>query len=90
MIISIHQKHFRKWLVGGTPHPTLLNPPLAISYRNHQKSLAYFNHLAQLILLFLLKDKCERGGGGGHGRMPPLNTLLATRMVWYQYWTTGT
>ena len=29
-----------------TPHPTPLDPPLAISYRNHQKSLVYFNHLA--------------------------------------------
>ena len=35
-----------------TSHPTPLDPPLAISYRNHQKSLAYFSHLAPLILFF--------------------------------------
>ena len=29
-----------------TSHPTSLDPPLATSYRNHQKSLAYFTHLA--------------------------------------------
>ena len=34
-----------------TPHPTPVGPPLAISYKNHQKSLAYFSHLAPLILL---------------------------------------
>ena len=50
-----------------TPHPTPLDPPLAISYRTHQKSLTYFSHLAPLILLFL-KDRVERGG---HGTMPP-------------------
>ena len=33
-----------------TPHPTPIGPPLAISYGNHQKSLAYFSHLAPLIL----------------------------------------
>ena len=30
-------------------------PPLAISYKNHQKSLAYFSHLAPLILLIFTK-----------------------------------
>ena len=34
------------------PHPTPLDPPLAISYRNHQKSLAYFSHLAPLVVPF--------------------------------------
>ena len=39
-----------------TPHLTPLpppppGPPLAISYKNHQKSLAYFSHMAPLILL---------------------------------------
>ena len=34
-----------------------LDPPLAISYRNHRKSLAYryFSHLAPLILFFFTK-----------------------------------
>ena len=44
-----------------TPHPTPLYPPLAISYRNRQRSLAYFSHLAPLILLFLLKSRAKRG-----------------------------
>ena len=37
-----------------TPHPTPKGPATEYScksYRNHQKSLAYFSHLAQLILL---------------------------------------
>ena len=45
-------------MAGGrrrTPDPTHLDPPLAISYKNHQISLAYFNHLASLILLFVPK-----------------------------------
>ena len=40
-------------MAGGRmhiPHPTPFYPPLAISYRNYQKSLAYFSHLAPLIL----------------------------------------
>ena len=36
-----------------TPHPT----PLAIIYRNHQKSPAYFSHLAALILIFCSGSK---------------------------------
>ena len=38
-----------------TPHPIPLGPPLAISYKNHQKSLAYFSDMAPLILLIFLK-----------------------------------
>ena len=44
-----------------TPHPTPLYPPLTISYRNHQQSVLF------------TKDGVKRGG---HGPMPPLNTLL--------------
>ena len=58
-------------MAGGkmhTPHPTPLDPPLAISYRNHQKSLAYFSHLAPLILLFFTKRQNQKGG---HGPMLP-------------------
>ena len=35
-------------MAGGsmhTPHPTPVDPPLATSYRNHQKSLAYFSEV---------------------------------------------
>ena len=48
------------------PHPTLLYPSLAISCGNHQKSLAYFSHLASLILFFFTKRQSQKGGGG-HG-----------------------
>ena len=51
---GIHQKKILK-LAGGrvhTPHPTPLDQPLAISYRNYQKGLAYFSHLAPLVVLF--------------------------------------
>ena len=50
-----------------TPHPTPLDPPLAISYKNHQKSLEYFSHLAPLILFFFTKRQNQKGGG--HGTM---------------------
>ena len=52
-----------------TPHPTPLDPPLAISYRNHQNSPVYFSHLAPLIVFFLLKSGVKRGGR--HETMPP-------------------
>ena len=35
-------------IAGGrmhTPYPIPLDPPLAISYKNHQQNLAYFSHL---------------------------------------------
>ena len=31
------------------PHPIPLHLPLAISFRNRQKSLTYFSHLAPLL-----------------------------------------
>ena len=46
-------KNFLK-VAGGrmhNPHPTPLNPLLAINCRNHQKSVAYFSHLAPLVVL---------------------------------------
>ena len=36
-----------------------LDPLLAIRYRNHQKSLAYFSHLAPLILFFFIKRQSQ-------------------------------
>ena len=54
--------------------------PLAISYKNHQKSLAYFSHLAPLILFFFTERQSQQertgGGGGGVAQRSPLNTLL--------------
>ena len=44
-------------LPGGrlhTPYSIPLDPPLAISYRNHQKSLSHFSHLAPLFLFSFL------------------------------------
>ena len=52
-------------LAGGmmhTPHPTPLNAPLAISYRNYQKSLAYFSHLGPIIWFFFSKKESQKGG----------------------------
>ena len=44
-----------------TPHPTPLHPPLALSCRNHQKSLAYFSYLIGTINLnvLLLKGRVK-------------------------------
>ena len=53
-------------MIGGrmrTFHPTLLDPPLAISYRNHQKNLAYFSHLAPLVLFLFTQRQSQMGGG---------------------------
>ena len=60
------------------PHPPPMDPPwpMAISYRNHQKNLAHFSHLAPLVLFVLLKDSIKRRK---RGRMSPaLNTPLRT------------
>ena len=45
-------------------HPIPLDPPLAISYGKHQKSLAYFSHLAPLVLFFFTKRQSKTGGRG--------------------------
>ena len=65
IIVSYASKTFLKTACGRmhTPHPTPLDLPLAISYRSHQKSLAYFGHLAPLILFFLLKGRVKTEGG---------------------------
>ena len=52
-------------MAGGemhTPHSTPLDPTLAISYRNLQKSLAYFSHLAPLTSFFFTKQHSQKGG----------------------------
>ena len=45
-----------------------LDPPLAISYKDHQKSLAYFSRLEPSFLFFFTKKQSQKGG---HGPMPP-------------------
>ena len=65
-------------MAGGrmhTPHPIPLYPHLTISYRNYQKSLAYFSHLAPLILFFLLKGRVKRRGAWPNDS-PPISMLL--------------
>ena len=60
-------------MAGGRmhiPRPTPLDSPLTISYRNHQKSLTYFCHLAPLVLFFLLKGRVKRGGAWHNGPLP--------------------
>ena len=58
------------------PHANPLDPSLAIMYGNHRKSLAYFSHLAPLILFFLLKGRVTRGGG-----MAQLNAAAAALLL---------
>ena len=57
------------------PHPTLLNPPLAMSCRSHQKSLAYFGHLEPLALFFFTKRQSQKGGAWHNA--PSLSNALA-------------
>ena len=53
---------FLKMAGGGDAYPPFypLDPPLAISYRDHQKSLAYFSHLAPLTLFFFTKRQSHK------------------------------
>ena len=56
-------------MAGGGMHTLVLPPGSAPghSYRNHQKILAYFSHLAPLVFfLFYLKAE-SKGRGVGHG-----------------------
>ena len=57
-----------------TPDPTLL----AISYKNHQKSLAYFSHMAPLILFFFTKRQSQRRGEGHGTMLLPKYALVST------------
>ena len=80
-------------MAGGRmhiPHPTSLDSSLAISYKNHQKSLAYFSHLASSVVFLLTKRQSQKGTG--HGTMAPLlNTLLRAGFRQWEalgYWIT--
>ena len=68
-------KTFMK-MSGGRMH--IPDPPLrAISYKNHPKSLAYFSHLAPLILFFFTKRQSQ--WRGRHGTMLlPKYALVST------------
>ena len=61
-----------------TPHPT----PLDMSYRNHQKSPAYFSHLAPLVLFLFTKRQSQQGGWNGTMPLtppPPLKYALSVK-----------
>ena len=49
--------------------------PLAMSCRNHQKSLAYFSHCGAPLILFRFIQKAELKGGGGMVQCPPRYAL---------------
>ena len=69
-------------MTDGRMHTLILaplDPPLAISHRNHQNSLAHFSHLAPLILFFFTKRQSQKGGGGHGTMLSPLNTLLRSK-----------
>ena len=62
-------------MAGGwmhTPDPTSLDPLLAISCRIHQKSMAYFSHLAPLVFFY---QRAESLGGGWAWHNAPLSKL---------------
>ena len=53
-------------MAGGrtpTPHRTSLDPLVAISYGNCQKSSAYFSHLTPLVLFFFTEKQSQKGEG---------------------------
>ena len=68
-------------MAGGSWDAYPSSYPPVISYRNHQKSLAYFSHLAPLNLFFFTKMQGQKGGHGPMPPPPPLNTLLALSIV---------
>ena len=69
-IVRMKNSFENDWWKLHTPHLNPLDPPLVISYRNHQKRLAYFSHFAILIVFFLLKCRVKGGGGAWHNTLP--------------------
>ena len=61
-------------MAGGrmhTPHPTPLDPPPGHKLQKPSKKSGIFQSLGTIIfVLFLLKSRVKRGGGG-HGTMAP-------------------
>ena len=71
-------------MAGGRmhiPHPTPLGPPLAISYRNHQKSLAYLNHLAPSVLFLFTKRQSQKGRPWPNGPLPKYAPGLCVSLI---------
>ena len=48
------------------PHPTSLDLSLAISYRNHEKNLAYVSHVARSVVFLLTKRQSQKGKRAWH------------------------
>ena len=80
-------------MAGGrmhTPHLTPLDLPLAISYINHQKSLACFSHLTPLIVFFFTKRRSRKGD---YGTIPSqirscrqLYVFVCLASCWLSWW----
>ena len=62
------------------PQPTPLDPPLATSYKHHQNSLAYFSHLAPIILLFFTKRQIKSKEGEAWPNAPRNTFLIMLHM----------
>ena len=79
-IVRATSKIFLK-LAGGrmhTPQASFypLDASLVMSYRNHQKSLVYFSHLAPLTLFFFTKRPTQKRGGAPFNTRPASNLLV--------------
>ena len=71
-IVRIKNIFKNGWWEEAYPSFYPKEPSLAISYKNHPKSLAYFSHLAPLILLFFTKRQSQKERTGrGDGTKPP-------------------
>ena len=65
-------------MAGGRMHSKHTPPPIPgsapdykLHYRNHQKNLTYFSHLAPLILFFCTKWQSQKGEGRPWRNAPP-------------------
>ena len=75
-IVYIKNIFENDWWKDAYPSSYPLDPPRAIRYRDYQKSLAYYSHLAPLVLFFFIKRQEEVA----HCPPPsPLNTILPTK-----------
>ena len=69
------------------PHPTPLDSPLAISYRNHQKNLACFSHLAPSVVFLFTKRQSQKGRGAWHN--DPASTYAPEGQIEQLRWPSG-
>ena len=67
----LHQKYFRKWLVGECiGYPSSYLPGHKLEKPSKESSI-FQSQLAPSILFFFTKRQSQRRGGGkGHGTMP--------------------